>query len=113
MSSLPRQSEIMFTRRQQLLDQALQLSQRMAELGAAGEWQQVIELEPQRSAVLHSAFDVDAKADETTAQQVSAILAVDRRLMNLGVVARDQAAVELGQMQRGRKVKQAYRSAGS
>jgi len=103
---------MMVAQRHQLLDQALQLSQRMAELGANGEWQQVIDLESQRSAVLNSAFDVAAKADEATARQIHAILAVDKQLLNLGVVARDEAAAELGQMQRGRKVKQAYRSAG-
>lgn len=102
----------MTAQRQQLLDQALQLSQQMAELGAAGEWQQVIDLEPRRSALLHSALDVPAKADEATARQITAILAVDKQLMSLGVAARDETAVELGQMQRGRKVNQAYRNAG-
>ena len=83
----------------------------MAELGAAGEWQQVIDLESQRSAVLNSAFDLAAKADATTAQQIHAILAVDKQVRRLGAVAREQAAAERGQMQRGRKGKQAYRSA--
>lgn len=98
--------------RQQLLDEAVALSQRMTELGAAGEWQQVIALETQRSALLEQAFADAARADERTARQIHAILDSDKRLMNLGVVARDEAAAEIAQMQRGRKVQQAYRDAG-
>lgn len=102
----------MAMQRRQLLDEALSLSQRMAESGAAGDWQQVIELETRRSALLSDAFDAAAPADEFTVRQIGAILAADKRLMGLGVTARDEAAAELAQMQRGRKVKQAYRDAG-
>jgi hypothetical protein len=98
--------------RHQLLDQALQLSQRMNECGTAGDWAQVIELESRRSALLEQAFAESVPADESTARQIHAILSADKHLMSLGVEARNEAAAELASLQRGRKVQQAYHSAG-
>jgi hypothetical protein len=97
-------------KRHQLLEQALQLSRQMGEFGAEGQWQQVIELETARSALLEQAFAQRAPADEPTARQIHAILEADKQLLSLGVVARDEAATELAHMQRGRKGQQAYRS---
>jgi hypothetical protein len=109
----PRSDPMPAQHRHQLLDQALRLSRRMGELGAEGQWQQVIELESTRSALLEQAFARRAPADEVTARQIHAILAADKQLMSLGVEARDEAAAELAQMQRGRKCQQAYRSIGA
>lgn len=83
----------------------------MATLAAAGEWRQVIELESQRSVLLNDAFSEARPADEVTARQIRAILASDKQLMGMGVTARDEAAAELAQLQRGRKVNNAYRNA--
>ena len=85
----------------------------MGDLGADGDWRQVIELESQRSALLQQAFAEPAPADESTARQIHAILEADKRLMNLGVIARDEAAAELASLQRGRKGQQAYLSTGA
>lgn len=93
-----------------MLDQALQLSQRMASLGAEGDWAQVVELEKQRSGLLERAFAGEVSVDELMASQIRAILDLDRELMSLGVAARGEVAAELGLMQRGRKGSQAYRS---
>lgn len=99
--------------RQQLLNEALIVSQQMTAAAEAGEWQQVITLETERSGLLNQAFAAASPANEQTARQIHAILDCDKRLMSLGVTARDEAAVEISQMQRGQKVKQAYRSAGA
>ena len=99
--------------RQQLLDQAIQLSHDMTERGGQGEWSQVIELEARRSALLTQAFADAVPADEAALRQIHAILEADKQLMSLSVEARDEAADELANMQRGRKVKQAYRNAGA
>jgi hypothetical protein len=103
----------MLPQRHQLLDQALQLSMRMADLGAEGAWAEVVALESQRSELLQQAFEVPGSPDEAMTGKIQAILAADKRLMHFGATARDQVAAELAQMQRGRKVQQAYRDAGS
>jgi hypothetical protein len=98
--------------RQQLLDEAVRLSHDMTVSGSRGEWAEVIELEARRSAILAQAFAEAVPADEATARQINTILEADKRLMNLSVEARDEAAVELANMQRGRKVQRAYSNAG-
>jgi hypothetical protein len=85
----------------------------MVDQGSAGDWEQVLELERRRSGLLEQAFTEALPADEPTASRIRAILETDKRLMSLGVEARDEAASELAQLQRGRKGQQAYRSAGS
>lgn len=101
----------MSAQRSEYLSQAIALSRRMAACGEAGDWQQVIELEAQRSHVLAQAFEVAEAVDVATSAQISEILAVDKQLLQLGVVAQGEAAAELAQMQRGRKVTQAYGNA--
>lgn len=98
----------MQAQRIQLLEQALELSRRMGSLGEEGDWEQVIELEPQRRAVLEQAFATRAPVDESLAQRVHQILELDRRLMDLSLQARDRAAGELGQLNRSRKARNAY-----
>jgi hypothetical protein len=99
--------------RHELLEQALLLSRQMGECGAEGRWQQVIELESARSDLLQQAFARRLPADEPTARQIHALLEADKYLMSLGVEARDAAAAELAQVQRGRKGQQAYRNVGA
>lgn len=84
----------------------------MTAAAEAGEWANVIALEAKRSGLLTSAFDAASPADETTARQIHAILDCDKRLMGMGVTARDAAAAEIARMQRSNKIKQAYQSAG-
>lgn len=98
--------------RSELLDQAMALSRQMADQGAEGAWEAVVELERRRSAVLEKAFAGSTPLDDATAQKIRAILEIDKRLMSVGVVARDEAATEIAQLQRGRKGQQAYRNAG-
>ncbi len=95
------------------LDNALILSRRMLEAGSTGDWQTVIALEVDRSGQLDAAFAGAQAADPAFAERIRAILDVDKRLMGLSVTARDQAAAELTQLQRGNKVKQAYQNAGA
>ena len=98
--------------RHQLLNDALGMSQRMAELGDAGEWNAVIALEPERRSLLEQAFATHAPVDEIVADRVKAILALDKRLMARSIEARDRIAEELGDTTKGRKATNAYKAAG-
>jgi hypothetical protein len=98
--------------RHRLLDDALAMSQRMAELGDAGDWPSVIALEPERRQLLEQAFASHAPIDELVAERVQAILDLDWRLMKQTVTARDAMAAELSRATKGRKASSAYRAAG-
>jgi hypothetical protein len=97
--------------RHQLLNDALVMSQRMAALGEDGDWEAVIELEPQRRELLEQAFATHVPADEFVAQRVRAILDLDKRLMAQSIEARDRIAAELSQASKGRKATTAYEAA--
>lgn len=98
--------------RHQLLEDALDMSRRMARLGDAGDWQAVIALEPQRRTLLEQAFATHAPVDEFVTGRVQAILDLDRRLMARSIEARDHIAEELDRSTRGRKATTAYQAAG-
>jgi hypothetical protein len=98
--------------RHSLLDDALEMSRRMAELGDAEDWDAVIALEPERRLLLEQAFATHAPADEFVAERVRAILDLDKRLMARSIAARDRVAEELGRSSRGRKAAGAYHAAG-
>jgi hypothetical protein len=97
--------------RHRLLDDALAMSRRMADLGDAGDWDAVMALEPERRALLEQAFATHAPVDEFVTDRVRAILDLDKRLMVQSVEARDRIADELGQATRGRKATNAYQAA--
>lgn len=83
----------------------------MADFGQAGDWDAVIELEPQRRSLLEEAFSTHAPIDELIADRVKAILDLDRRLMSHSVAARDQVAAEITRATKGRKAASAYQQA--
>jgi hypothetical protein len=95
-----------------LLDDALDLSRRMAELGESGEWESVIALEAERRQLLEQAFATHLPADEIVADRVKAILEFDRRLMSRSLDARERVAAELAATNKGRKAANAYQAAG-
>ncbi|MCG6966525.1 MAG: flagellar protein FliT [Chromatiaceae bacterium] len=97
--------------RHRLLDDALDMSRRMAELGDAGDWDGVIALEPERRGLLEQAFATHAPVDEFVTERVRAILDLDKRLVAQSIAARDQIAEELGQHNKGRKAANAYHAA--
>jgi len=84
----------------------------MAQLGDAGDWNEVIALEPQRRSLLEQAFATHAPADEIVAERVRAILALDKQLMAQSIEARDRIAGELSLAAKGRKATNAYQSTG-
>jgi hypothetical protein len=98
--------------RHQLLDDALDLSRRMAELGESGEWESVIELEAHRRQLLEQAFATHLPADEVVADRVKHILEYDKQLMSHSLDARERVAAELAASNKGRKAANAYHSAG-
>jgi len=98
--------------RHRLLDEALALSQRMAELGDSNEWTSVIELESQRRSLLEQAFATHVPADEFVAQRVRSILDLDKRLMARSVDARERIAAEISASSKGRKAASAYHATG-
>jgi len=97
--------------RHQLLNDALDMSRRMAILGDDGDWDAVVALEPKRRTLLERAFATHAPADELVADRVRAILDLDKRLMAKSIEARDRIADELSQASKGRKATNAYQSA--
>ena len=99
--------------RHQLLNDALEMSRRMASLGDAGDWDSVIELEPERRTLLERAFATHVPADELVAERVRAILDLDRRLVAQSIQARDRIAEALGQASKGRKAANAYQAASA
>jgi hypothetical protein len=94
-----------------LLNDALDMSRRMAALGDDGDWDAVVALEPERRTLLEQAFATHAPADEIVADRVRAILDLDKRLMAQSIEARDRIADELSQTSKGRKATSAYQSA--
>lgn len=98
--------------RHQLLNEALDMSRRMADLGQAGDWDAVIALESERRTLLEQAFATHAPADQLVADRVQAILDIDKDLMARSVEARDRVAAEIERSSKGRKAANAYRSAG-
>ena len=97
--------------RHRLLNDALDISRRMAQLGDAGDWDAVIALEPERRLLLEQAFATHAPADEIVADRVRAILDLDKHLMACSIQARDLIAEELGRTSKGRKAATAYQAA--
>lgn len=97
--------------RHRLLDDALDMSRRMAELGDAGDWEAVIALEPERRTLLEQAFATHAPVDEFVTERVRAILDLDKRLMDQSVAARARIAEEIGRSSKGRKAATAYHAA--
>ncbi len=97
--------------RHQLLSDALDMSQRMVDLGDAGEWDAVIALEPERRHLLEQAFATHAPVDDTVADRVRAILALDKHLMARSIEARDRIAEEFDHAAKGRKAANAYQAA--
>jgi len=98
--------------RHRLLDDALDMSRRMAELGDAGDWDAVIAIEPRRRGLLEQAFATHAPVDQVVADRVQAILELDKRLMQQSIAARDRIADETGRASKGRKATSAYQTAG-
>ena len=98
--------------RHRLLEDALDMSRRMAELGDAGDWDAVVEIEPQRRDLLEKAFATHSPVDELVAERVKAILELDKQLMQQSMAARDRIAAELGHANKGRKATNAYQAAG-
>lgn len=94
--------------RHRLLDDALAMSRRMAELGDAGDWDAVIALEPERRGLLQQAFATHAPVDALVSERVHAILDLDKRLMAQSIAARECIAAEIGLASKGRKATNAY-----
>jgi hypothetical protein len=99
--------------RHQLLDEALALTKRMAQLGDGDDWQAVVELEPQRRQLLQRAFATQLPVDEVMAERVRAILDLDKHLMALTVSAKERIAGDISRSNKGRAAANAYRSAGA
>jgi hypothetical protein len=93
-----------------LLDECLELSQRMLNLSEQDDWESIVDLEVRRREKLNRVFSRRPTLSERDVGRVRDILAVDKTLIERGTVARDAVAEEISRMQLGRKVSQAYRS---
>lgn len=95
--------------RSEALDQAVGLSMQMADLGEAGDWEKVVELENIRGQLLKRVFaSATTSADATMTARIKKILELDKKLISQGTDARAAIAKELSQTQVGRKATSAY-----
>lgn len=99
--------------RHALMDEALALTDRMVDLGDAGEWEQVIETEVRRRRLLEAAFSTRTQVDEELAGKVRRLLATDQALMARARDIQGRLADELTQSNRGRAATSAYRATGA
>lgn len=97
-------------RQHDLLDQALDLSRQMMALGQDDSWAGVVELEPRRRDLLQEAFADSKATDEFVASRIQEILLLDKELIALSERAKREAAEELGQIQKARKIAKAYQA---
>jgi hypothetical protein len=95
------------------LRRALRLSKAMQIAAGESEWERVVALEAERRPVIENALTgkEDSSSSRRNAEQVvREILELDRQVMHQAREARDCAADELANLNRGRRVVKAYRS---
>ena len=101
--------------KQEQLDVLLQLGRRMQASAEAGDWDTVDYLQQKCQQLAGDLFAEPVNvADRRVVQAVSAaikeILAINKSVVELGVVARDVCLGELDQFQTGRKAVKEYQS---
>ncbi len=100
----------MNTTRERQWSAIMALSRRMLEAAKAQAWDDLLTLEPRRRELLDTFFAqaVDAGEAQTVAAGIQEILQRDEEITRLGEAVREQAAVQLKAMSKGRRAVQAY-----
>lgn len=95
-----------------MIAQLLSLSQDMLQLAEKGDWEPVGELQQQRLQLMEALFPLDADSlnQSETAQQIKAILALDKQLMDLASAQQKEVGAVLGKLNQGRQATKAYHS---
>ena len=96
--------------RSTLLDDALRLTHEMLARAGIPDWQMVIHLEVERRQLLERAFATSEPLSEDLAVKVRALLALDKRLLEISSDGRDHLAGELSQVNKGSRANHAYQA---
>ena len=85
----------------------------MREAAQAGRWEELVTLEEARRPLIESTFPPEgpAESDPRIAEVLREIVAIDQHVMELGAQARDEAAVQLRGLSKGRRAVDAYATA--
>ena len=96
------------------LEQLLTQTQRMHDLAINGEWERVDELECERKTLVDRYFSSEAAFDDPqiAAHYVQEIIELNKKVITMGLEARDTLSNALGNFQRGRQAAQAYQKIG-
>ncbi len=97
------------------LEQLLAQTQHMHDLATDGEWEKVSALEHKRKNLMNTCFSSEATFDDPqiAAHYVQEIIGLNKKVITMGVEARESLGNALGDFQRGRQATQAYQKVGS
>ncbi len=97
-----------------LLGDALLLTQKMLELAEKDEWEGVMELEKKQSALLRDCFQQEPPLDRSaSAEVIQEILALHEKIFEVASHFRSHIKKELSTMKKGRNANRAYLSHSS
>ncbi|VAX06245.1 hypothetical protein MNBD_GAMMA26-985 [hydrothermal vent metagenome] len=99
----------------QQLEGVLDQSKKICNLAVAGEWQEVEALEIKRRKSIEACLSVDSVFGdpEKAMRLIQEVMELDKKVMGLGINARDELGGALREFQRGRQAVKAYRMTAS
>lgn len=100
------------TNKQEQLDVLLQLGRRMQASAEAGDWETVDHLQQQCQQLAGDLFaePINVADRQAVTEAVNEILAINKCIVDMGVVARDVCLGGLDQFQQGRKAVKEYQA---
>ncbi len=92
------------------LDKLVQLSRRMHDLAAVGDWDAVVGLEKERRDLIAACFSGDNPFQdiELAARRIAQILDLDGRLLEISAAQKTEVGAALNKLQQGRSAISAY-----
>jgi hypothetical protein len=90
----------------------MSMTHQMKTAAEAGEWTELVELEPKRRALLEDFFSQPVSPEDVLKIQedISTILALDKTITEASQVKRDDLSTELAGLNRNRQAQKAYAS---
>lgn len=99
----------------QLLDEILELTNSMRFQAVGSDWDAVRESEVQRRGLISACFPLSDPASsevERAVEQIKQIMELDRSIMAMAAIAREELGSEFGRLKQGRQAARAYQQAG-
>ncbi|PLY16720.1 MAG: hypothetical protein C0631_02960 [Sedimenticola sp.] len=91
------------------LEQLLTLSEEMLRLALSSDWDRVVEVQGQRSALIEKSFPLDEAVALTDAQaHLKKILSLEAQVTALAVSAKKELGDTLGKINQGKQATKAY-----